>query len=59
MAKLAPKVKYGCPKCKADIEKLESALADIDIILSEPQTMKQTTIIQKKPKSSSKVVSLF
>lgn len=59
MAKLAPKVKYGCPKCKADIEKLESALADIDIMLSEPQKMKQTTIIQKKSKSSSKVVSLF
>ena len=59
MNKLSPRVKYGCSKCKSDMEKLERDLANIDIALSAPKTMKQTSLAPKKPKVSSKVISLF
>lgn len=59
MAKLSPKVKYGCSKCRVEFEKLEKEIADLDIVFSELPVMKQTTLKQQKPKTSSKVVSLF
>ena len=60
MIKLSPYVKYGCEKCKGELEKYIKDIEELQFLIDEnAPSAKQTTLKPEKPKKSSKVVSLF
>ncbi len=60
MVKLSPDVKYGCPKCRNDLDIMISEIEELSFLLdgSDPPMKQLTLTLPKKPKSN-KVVSLF
>ena len=61
MIKLSPDTKYGCPKCKYDLERKRiKDIKELAFLIDEnTPSMKQTTLAPPKAQSSNKLTTLF